>query len=159
MLLEAQSSYIDIGGRQPFLDCGVTIDGTDISAEVEATTVSFSRSLYDLTTIGQAGRVWHPGPRDDAITINWWQTDVGYGWGQGPWGRGPWGGTTVVGIDEILAGLLGSSGFEVIVDTLQGPVYTGTCVVGDYVPLGGKAGDGLLATATLPVVGELAVSG
>ncbi len=142
LLLEVQSGPgVVIGGRHVLLDCGLTINGVDLSNRVEAVTVEVTTSLYDLTTIGQLGHVWASGPRSDTITVSWWQD------------------FTAGSVDETLSSLFGSSGFPVVVDTLTGPVYTGSCIAPDYQPAQGKVGDGLLVTTKMPVVGELSVSG
>ena len=128
-----------------FINAGITIDGTDMSALARAVNIDSGNEILDGTAFGDMSRVKVAGMKDWSITIEFWQS------------------FDLDEIDDVLWPLH-QAGSEFLVEispdrdagmTTDNPTYSGTMTAANYQPLAGTHNDVLTVNVTLESVSPL----
>jgi hypothetical protein len=121
-------------------DAVLTVAGFDLSDHVDSVTITTHRGVMDVTCYGDTGLHYAPALRTDQFQAVFLQ-DFGAN-----------------KVHAVIAGLLSSSGFTVSCKPRTGvvsatnPLFSATCIILDYTPLGAKAGDRSDAPVTFQAV-------
>lgn len=101
-----------------------SVNGTDLSSHVQSVENPKAADDHDVTGIDASAHEHLLGLSEDGCTLNFWQDfDPG-------------------SVDDVLSELQGeNASFPVVIDVLGGPTYTMQCLLPNYTPLSGSAGE------------------
>ncbi len=112
-----------------FRDAVLTVAGVDLSDHVDSLEILIHQDMIDITRYGDTAPHYTLGLRTDRISVTF-LADFGAN-----------------KTHQVISGLLGSAGFTVTckprtgVTAVSNPLYTATCILASYTPLGAKVGD------------------
>lgn len=130
----------------PFTNAALKINGVVMSNRVESVTLTLAKDDIDLTAMGDGGHTHQGGLENDKLTVNFWQDFA------------------ASNVDATLLPVL-QNGTAVsfslapngtVGSSTANPVYSGSIVLNDYAPIGGKVGDGLQAPVNFVISGTVA---
>ena len=129
-----------MAGKQILRDVQVTVNGTNFSDHISSVEVNASKDEIDTTSFDGSGRERKAGLQDNSFVVNFQQDfDAGE-------------------VDAVLWPLWNAENeFTVAVAPTVGaksatnPSYEGTCILLEYSPLNGKAGELSETSVTFPV--------
>jgi hypothetical protein len=127
-----------------FINAGLSINGTNLSARVESVTLDLSKDDLDITAMGDGGHQ-HVGTLENSkLTVSFWQD---FASSQVDAILLPvFQGGTAVPFKLVSSGSVASA---------TNPMYSGNVVLIDYAPIGGKVGDALMAPTQFVVSGSV----
>ncbi len=125
-------------------DAFVSIDGVDLSNQVQSVTFNANTELLDSTTMGATARERIPGLVDWSVDVTFKQNYA------------------AASVDAILSDLIGSSSFPISVRPVAAdavsatnPNYNGQVIMETYQPIQGTVGELAIATVTFRSAGPL----
>ena len=128
----------------PFVNANLILNGVDLSGDVETVTLALAKTDVDITAMGDGGHKHAPGLEDDKLDVSFFQD------------------FTASKVDATLLPIfqagtpvafkLGANGTAY---SATNPSYSGSVVLLNYTPIGGKVGDALMSPVSFVVNGTI----
>ena len=128
----------------PLTNAALKINAVDLSNRVESVTLDLSKDDIDVTAMGDGGHTHVGGLENDKLSVNFWQD---FAASQVDLTLLP-----ILQAGTPVAFKLTANGTTV---SASNPVYSGSVVLTDYAPIGGKVGDALMAPVQFVVSGSV----
>lgn len=128
----------------PLTNASLKINAVDLSNRVESVTLDLSKDDVEVTAMGDGGHTHVGGLENNKLTVTFWQDFA------------------AANVDATLLPVFQAGTAVAFKLTANGtavsstnPVYSGSVVLTDYAPIGGKVGDGLQAPVSFVVSGTV----
>lgn len=129
----------------PFTNAALKIAGTDLSNRVESVTLTLAKDDLDVTAMGDGGHTHVGGLENDKLVVNFWQD----------FASSEVDATLLPVLQNGTAVSFSLAANGTVGNSTTNPVYTGSVVLVDYAPIGGKVGDALAAPVSFVVSGTV----